>query len=167
MNEITIHENTLFDFLPHKHLGWYILILIDITSIFALALTGELYLWILIGMLTLAIIPTLIAIIKARKKAPRSLQLIIDNDSLLVRFEDQQSSVDKNLIKALIMHPDTSDGKQKLLIDLVCKCGKKDKTLLTQLPPGLFYGQRLKKLEQFIQTHLPYTELVFFDTSEI
>ena len=167
MNKIEIAENVYFDFLPHKRLGWYILILIDIISLFALILTGEFYLWLLIGLLTLAIVPTSIKLIKTIKQKPDTLTITVSTNDIIFKFQEKEAKIDKNIIKALIMQPDTSEGKHKMLINLVCKCDKKDKVLLTKLPQNLFYGQRLRDIEHFLHTHLPSIELIFFDTSEI
>ena len=167
MNEITIPDNPYFDFLPSRRLGWYILVLIDITSIFALVLTGEFYLGILVTLLTLALLPTLIAIIRARKKKPLSLHIKVDGQKIFFRYADQQAILDRDIIKSLIMSPDTSGGKHNMRITLVCKCNKKDKTILTGLPLSLFYGHKLQSLENFLHSQLPETELIFFDTTEI
>ncbi len=167
MKEITITENPFFDFLPSRRFGWYILILIDLISILALALTGELYVWPLVVLLTLSILPGLINIIKARKNEIRSLHIQIDQDKISFRFENQTIDINKTFIKALIMQPSTAAPKNKMLINLICKCDKNDKKLLSDLPPGLFYGQRLSQLENFLRTHLPDVELIFFDTTEI
>ena len=167
MKKIEITENPYFDYLPHRRLGWYILIVIDLVSIFALAVSGELYLSILVILITLAVLPNLIKILKLRKSSPKSMQVTMDADRITYRYGEQEVTVDKNIIKAIIMSSDTSNGKDNMLINLMCKCDKKDKTLLKELPSSLFYGRRLKNLVKFLHSHLPGVELIFFDTAEI